>query len=151
MSVFLGGALGKRYTNFSSDIISVLTGLDNVDQVFTDFIASLDACIRSGQKGKLLALKAVFYAKSFRLVEVRRKAIQLALCISSGAFQTSVLSYFTHRDLFPALMKVLATYSNKTTTDTQPQFTNDPDAVGLAYEPFLLLGILANCKRLPAR
>lgn len=38
--------------------------------------------------------------------EIRQKAIQVALSLTSGAYQTSLVSYFTHRDLFPALMKV---------------------------------------------
>ena len=41
------------------------------------------------------------------LVEVRNKAIDVALSLTAGAYQTSLVSYFTHRDLFPALMKVL--------------------------------------------
>ncbi|KAH8153934.1 uncharacterized protein LAJ45_01701 [Morchella importuna] len=111
LNVFLREVLSKKYTNLSSDIISLLTGLDNVDSIFTDFVASLDTCIRSG-----------------RSVEARRKAIQVAVCIACGAFQTGLLSYFTHRDLFPALMK----------------YINDPETVGLCYEPFVLLGVLAN-------
>ena len=43
---------------------------------------------------------------NLRLVASRRKAIEAALSVVSGAYQTSLLSYFTHRDLFPALMKV---------------------------------------------
>ncbi len=39
-------------------------------------------------------------------VNVRQKAIEVALSLTSGAWQTSLVSYFTHRDLFPALMKV---------------------------------------------
>jgi hypothetical protein len=39
-------------------------------------------------------------------VDIRRKAIEVALSVTSGAYQTSLLSYFTHRDLFPSLMKV---------------------------------------------
>ncbi|RPA87009.1 DUF1741-domain-containing protein [Ascobolus immersus RN42] len=111
LSIFLRELLAKRYTNLSSDIISLLTGLDNVDAVFTDFVGSLDNIIKNG-----------------RTVEQRRKAIHLALTLACGAFQTGLLSYFTHRDFFPALMK----------------FTNDPDTNGLEFEPFLLLGILAN-------
>ncbi|PUU83026.1 hypothetical protein B9Z19DRAFT_1098869 [Tuber borchii] len=111
LNLFLRAVLAKRYTNLSSDIISILTGLNNVDWVFTDFVTSLDTHIKNG-----------------RTVEVRRKAIQVALCIACGAFQTGLLSYFTHRDLFPALMK----------------YTNDPETAGLAYEPFLLLATLAN-------
>ncbi|KAG0638888.1 hypothetical protein HOY80DRAFT_1009810 [Tuber brumale] len=111
LNVFLRAVLAKRYTNLSSDIISILTGLSKVDWVFTDFVTSLDTHIKNG-----------------RTVELRRKAIQVALCIACGAFQTGLLSYFTHRDLFPALMK----------------YTNDPETAGLAYEPFLLLAALAN-------
>ncbi|KAL7270888.1 hypothetical protein RUND412_006388 [Rhizina undulata] len=72
LNIFLREILSKRYTNFSSDIISILTGLNNVDSVFTDFVASLDTYIRNG-----------------RSVELRRKAIQVAL------------------DLFPAIMKFI--------------------------------------------
>jgi len=39
-------------------------------------------------------------------VDIRQKAIKVALSVVSGAYQTSLLSYFTHRDLFPSLMKV---------------------------------------------
>jgi len=40
------------------------------------------------------------------VVDIRQKAIEVALSVTSGAYQTSLLSYFTHRDLFPSLMKV---------------------------------------------
>jgi hypothetical protein len=40
-------------------------------------------------------------------VELRRKAIRVAIAMTSGAYKTSLVSYFTHRDLFPSLMKVL--------------------------------------------
>lgn len=49
MTVFLDAALTKKYTNPSSDIISVLAGLDNADAVMTDFVATLDTVIRSGR------------------------------------------------------------------------------------------------------
>lgn len=39
-------------------------------------------------------------------VELRRKAIRVAIAMTSGAYKTSLVSYFTHRDLFPSLMKV---------------------------------------------
>jgi hypothetical protein len=87
--VFLREILKKRFTNFSSDVIGLLTGLHNVDAVFTDFVAALEMHIRNGKS-----------------VSVRQKAIQVALEIACGAFQTGLLSYFTHRDLFPALVKV---------------------------------------------
>lgn len=111
LSVFLREILSKRYTNLSSDIIALLTGLDYVDSIFTDFVASLDNIIKNG-----------------RTVELRYKAIQTALCVACGGFQTGLLSYFTHRDFFPALVK----------------FINDPETQLITYDPFVLLGILAN-------
>ena len=43
------------------------------------------------------------------IVEVRDKAVEVTLSLTSGAYQTSLVSYFTHRDLFPALIKVRRT------------------------------------------
>lgn len=52
MTVFLDNILNKRYTSPSSDIISVLTGLDGVDTAFGDFVTTLDNTIRSGRTCK---------------------------------------------------------------------------------------------------
>lgn len=51
MTIFLGQVLSKRYTNPSSDIISVLAGLHDADAVFSDFVAALDKAVRSGRTG----------------------------------------------------------------------------------------------------
>ena len=55
-------------------------------------------------------------------MSIRQKAVQVALSITSGAYQTSLLSYFTHRDLF----------------------IQESDATPRAFEPFTLLGLLSN-------
>jgi hypothetical protein len=55
LTVFLSASLTKRYPHPSSDIISILAGLDNIDAVFTDFIGALDSVIRSGKARKALA------------------------------------------------------------------------------------------------
>lgn len=39
-------------------------------------------------------------------VEIRQKAIGVALAITSGAYQTSLLTYLIQRDMFPSIMKV---------------------------------------------
>jgi hypothetical protein len=49
LSIFLSAVLSKKYTNPSSDIITVLAGLDHVDAVFTDFVGSLDHIVRNGR------------------------------------------------------------------------------------------------------
>lgn len=49
ITAFLASVLPKKYTNPSSDIINVLAGLDEVDAVFTDFVAALDVTIKTGR------------------------------------------------------------------------------------------------------
>lgn len=39
-------------------------------------------------------------------VELRQKAVGVALAITSGAYQTSLLTYLIQRDMFPSVMKV---------------------------------------------
>jgi len=48
----LTSILSKKYTNPSSDVITVLAGLDEVDRVISDFVAVLDGTIRSGSSSK---------------------------------------------------------------------------------------------------
>ncbi|EAW10514.1 ARMH3 family protein [Aspergillus clavatus NRRL 1] len=114
LTVFLACVLKKKYTNPSSDVITILAGLDEVDHVISNLVAVLDGIIRNG--GSL---------------EFRVKAIRAAIALTSGAYKTSLVSYFTHRDLFPSLMK----------------FVNETDIPIQIFEPFLLLGLLANYNR----
>jgi len=52
-------------------------------------------------------------------VELRQKAVEVALAVTSGAYQTSLLTYFIQRDLFPSVMKVCCWWrSIKHTRDT---------------------------------
>ena len=105
LTVFLAGVLSKRYTNPSSDIITVLAGLDEVDAVFSDFANAIETTIRAGRTS--MSVDALKFLRANQLVEdVRKKAIEAALSLTSGAYQTSLVSYFTYRDLFPSLMKV---------------------------------------------
>ncbi|KAJ5880304.1 uncharacterized protein N7473_011357 [Penicillium subrubescens] len=111
LTVFLTSILSKKYTNPSSDVITVLAGLDEVDHVISEFVAVLDGIVRNGSS-----------------LELRRKAIRVAIAMTSGAYKTSLVSYFTHRDLFPSLMK----------------YVNDSETPLQVFDPFLLLGLLAN-------
>ncbi|CAG9944150.1 unnamed protein product [Clonostachys rosea f. rosea IK726] len=90
LSVFLSSVLGKRYPHPSSDIISVLAGLDQVDTVFTDCVGALDGLIRNGQT-----------------LEVRHKAVEVLLATTAGAYQTTLLTYMIQRDLFPSIIKFI--------------------------------------------
>jgi len=90
LTIFLEGALTKKYTNPSSDIIAVLAGLHDADAVMSDFVAALDTVMRNG-----------------RTIALRRNAIRTTLAMTAAGFNTVLPSYLTHRDLFPALMKYI--------------------------------------------
>ncbi|CAG5155381.1 uncharacterized protein ALTATR162_LOCUS3633 [Alternaria atra] len=111
LTVFLDAALTKKYTNPSSDIISVLTGLNDADAVMTDFVATLDTAIRGG-----------------RDIPLRLRAVRATLSITAAGFQTALPSYFTHRDLFPSLMK----------------YIQDCDSSTQVLPALYLLGLLTN-------
>lgn len=112
MSIFLSAVLSKKYTNPSSDIITVLAGLDHVDAVFTDFVGSLDHIVRNG-KTSTFSLREIPCQGASKpgtdtnpAVELRQKAVEVALAVTSGAYQTSLLTYLIQRDMFPSVMKV---------------------------------------------
>lgn len=107
--VFLACVLRKKYTNPSSDIITVLAGLDDVDHVISHFVSVLDGIIRNGSSCEYFDTESLtLKSMHINLVQVdfRMKAIKTAIAMISGAYKTSLVSYFTHRDLFPSLMKV---------------------------------------------
>lgn len=112
LSTFLSAVLAKKYTNPSSDIITVLAGLDHIDAVFTDFVGSLDYIIRNGKSSECGSEAGGYWGAAVPgadrgfSVEIRQKAVQVALAITSGAYQTSLLTYLIQRDMFPSVMKV---------------------------------------------
>ena len=95
-----------------------LKGLDHVDQVISNFVAVLDGIIRNGRSceshGIFLSSCWTGPMLTVSSVDLRIKAIKTAIAMTSGAYKTSLVSYFTHRDLFPSLMKVWPQYSSMT-------------------------------------
>ncbi|TKA82713.1 hypothetical protein B0A55_01252 [Friedmanniomyces simplex] len=91
LTVFFAIVLAKRYSNPSSDIIEVVAGLNNVDAIFSELVASLDNVIR----------------KDDRDVALRLKAVRTAISVVSGGYQTALVSYFVNRDFFPAIMRLV--------------------------------------------
>ncbi|KAL8883203.1 MAG: hypothetical protein Q9192_007361 [Flavoplaca navasiana] len=118
LTAFLSIVLTKRYTNPSSEIIAVLAGLDQVDACFLHFVDAIETVVRSGGS-----------------VETRQKAVEVGIALTAGAYQTSLVSYFTHRDLFPGLTKYILD-------------VDDPHHV---LKPMLLLGLLANYNKFEFR
>jgi hypothetical protein len=115
--------LAKKYTNPSSDIIELLAGLDHVDAVFTDFVSALESLIRNGRSSAHECCPNgtghVGQEESSRpggnragctyTADLQQRAVEVALAVMSGAYQTSLLTYFIQRDLFPAIINVSQT------------------------------------------
>jgi hypothetical protein len=86
--------------------------LDHIDTVFTDLVATLDHAIKDDARD----------------LSYRQKAVRTATALVSGGYQTALVSYFIHRDFFPALMKLV----------------HQLESPLQAAEPFMLTGLLAN-------
>jgi hypothetical protein len=106
LTVFSSVVLGKRYTNPSSDIIYVLAGLDRVDTVFSELVAALETTIRSGRTGEMHFVSNFVVPTHVFAVAIQQKAVHTSIAVVAGGYQTALVSYFHHRDFFPALMKV---------------------------------------------
>ena len=92
LTSFLAAALAKKYTNPSTDIIEVVAGLEHVDKVVTDLVNGLEATINKNGSATL-----------------RQKAIACATAAVAGSYQTSLVTYFIHKDFFHGLMKYVQT------------------------------------------
>ncbi|KAK4121910.1 DUF1741-domain-containing protein [Parathielavia appendiculata] len=142
LSTFMVAVLGKKYTNPSSDIIELLAGLDHIDTVFAEFVGALDSLIRNGRSsGNECCPNGIGHvgqeqsrlgnrASCTYTADLQQRAVEVALAVTSGAYQTSLLTYFIQRDLFPAIINCIQSQ----TSNTPPRRTS----------PFLLLGLLAN-------
>lgn len=89
LTAFLCAVFNKKYTNPNTEIIEILAGLDAIDQLMSDLVHSLELTVRQSTEDSL-----------------RAKAVATVLALVAGGFQTSLVTYFMHRDFFPALMKV---------------------------------------------
>lgn len=147
LTTFFSVILPKKYTNPSSDIIAILAGLDQVDVVFADFVGALDGIIRNGKtsRSSFLVTRTGQDVNNRGEVEVRQRAVEVVLSITSGAYQTSLLTYFIQRDLFPAIMKVSPFSSRYWHAEADiVQFIQESDTPFTVKGPFTLLGLLAN-------
>ena len=80
-------------------------------------------------------------------MDVRQRAVEVVLSITSGAYQTSLLTYFIQRDMFPAIMKVGISFRTRPRAflaNCVSQFIQDSDDPARVTHPFILLGLLAN-------
>ncbi|PHH55088.1 hypothetical protein CFIMG_002935RA [Ceratocystis fimbriata CBS 114723] len=90
LAIFFSSVLSKKFSHPSSEIITVLAGLDAVDSVFTELVGLLEGIMRNDKD-----------------LANRGRAIQVLLAFTAGAYQTTLLTYLIQRDLFPAIMKYI--------------------------------------------
>jgi len=57
LTSFLVAVFSKKYTNPSADAIEVLAGLNDVDSLISDLVASIDGIIRNGNRCQSLLFK----------------------------------------------------------------------------------------------
>ncbi|GAB1312674.1 Armadillo-like helical domain-containing protein [Madurella fahalii] len=143
LSTFMVAVLAKKYTNPSSDIIEILAGLDHVDTIFTEFVGALESLIRNGRSnGHECCPNSIGHVGQEEprsvgsrvgctyTTDLQQRAVEVALAVTSGAYQTSLLTYFIQRDLFPAIINCIQSQI----ISSEPRITS----------PFMLLGLLAN-------
>lgn len=117
--------LAKKYTNPSSDIIELLAGLDHIDTVFAEFVSALESLIRNGRSnaheccpngvghvGQEEPRTPGNRTGCTYTADLQQRAVEVALAVTSGAYQTSLLTYFIQRDLFLAIISVSGTLRN---------------------------------------
>jgi len=97
--VFLDAVLNKRYGNPGADIMTVLAGLDDVDVIFSDFVAVLDEIVGTGKKSADVRIH-----EGWR--KTRIKAVEVAIITVTGTYNTALSSYFISKDMFPGLIEV---------------------------------------------
>lgn len=57
-------------------------------------------------------------------MELRQKAVEVALAVTSGAYQTSLLTYLIQRDMFPSLTKVRLLRCDRNKRDAASSLTS---------------------------
>lgn len=158
MSVFLCCVLSKKYPHPSSDIISVLAGLDRIDTVFTEFVGILDDVIRNDKDCASPAIEALCYSSSewrgvLTVAKYSTSAIQ-GRGSAPGGDGWGVPDNFAHlpdpegsfplsyeSKCQPASSSASGNWAGET---NGAQFVQHSEAPGQALEPFTLLGLLAN-------
>lgn len=126
LSTFMQGVFNKNFLSPSSDLIAVFAGLESIDGVFFDLLDNLSSIIKQKHSPE--------DPHSSFILSIQVNSIRSATIAAGGAYQTSLASYFTNRDIFGSIMSFV---------DMQ----GTEEYVG---DAFTLLGILASYDKLEA-
>ncbi|RIB30210.1 hypothetical protein C2G38_2153239 [Gigaspora rosea] len=92
MCVLLQGIFAKKFNNFSSDVINLLTGLNNANTVFTQLVDAIKHLMSDDE--------AVIKYEALRLAVV-------IVCGNSNINQNSINEFFMENDIFDPLIKII--------------------------------------------
>ncbi|KAA8910061.1 hypothetical protein TRICI_004267 [Trichomonascus ciferrii] len=118
LSVFLRCIFAKPFVSYSSDLINVLAGLNEVDTVFKDLVDGLDNAICKGET-----------------LSMRVSAIRTTTIAAGGTYNTSLATYFTHNNSKDMFGSIIA-------------FINSEGTELYVGDAFSLLGILSGFDKL---
>ncbi|KAK9322911.1 hypothetical protein V1517DRAFT_259408 [Lipomyces orientalis] len=100
LTILIREILAKQLT--SSEVITVLVGLDRVDREFMVFVDALERIMRTGSTNMRIA------------------ALRATLSTVCCTYKTSLINFFIQRDLFPVLVQII--YDDATTSHTFEAF-----------------------------
>jgi hypothetical protein len=87
LSVYFQCVFNRNFV--STDIIGVIAGLDKIDGLFMSFLDIISHIITNCPT-----------------LSIRVSAIRTITVVAGGVYQTSLASYFLHKNMFAAIMKV---------------------------------------------
>lgn len=124
LSTFLQSIFSKKFLSKSSDLIALLGGYEQIDQVFFDFLDKLSSIISGSIPASNDMPPEVFEQQ---LLVARVNSIRIATIAAGGSLNTSLETYFMSRDMFASIVS----------------FINSPSADVYIGDAFSLIGILA--------
>lgn len=123
---FMQAVFSKNFRSPSSDFIAIFAGLEYIDQVFFDLLDNLSSIIKRRTSKDDPHLKY--------MLNIQVNSIRTATVAAAGAYQTSLASYFTNRDIFGSIIAFI-------------DLEGIEEYVG---DAFSLIGILASYDKLEA-
>jgi hypothetical protein len=142
LTVFLAAVLSKKYTNPSSDIITILAGLHDADAVLSDLVGTIDGVIKNGRSSTTIPLISRI------LLTICSRCSQKGDNICPGHDIWSLLHgshilFYSQRPLSiphegSSILQLISLFLQS------PKFILDSDSTVQTLEPFALLGLLAN-------
>ncbi|CAG8584694.1 2506_t:CDS:10 [Cetraspora pellucida] len=92
LCILLQGIFVKKFNNFSSDVINLLTGLNNADTVFTQLVDAIKHLLEDDE------------------TVIKYEALRLAIvvvCGNNNINQNSINEFFMRNDIFDPLIKII--------------------------------------------